>query len=488
MVMSAHSASPVFFSRFTAEFSAEPALATENGTLTYAQYAALIHATAQNLAAAGLQRGDRLALYLPNCAELAILLMAALEGGIISVPLSTRLPAGHIPNAMQQTGCTALVTAEKPRERELAGLSLLPARELVPATPSPAGHRPLREPHFEQESNCIFTSGSSGRARAVLHTFGNHYFSALGSQHNIPVQPGDRWLLSLPLYHVGGLAILYRTALHGGCVVIPPPQMQLADFLQQEKCTHVSLVATQLRRMLQKPELVPVLQRLKAILLGGSAIPEPLLSEAHGLGLRVHVSYGSSEMSSQITTTRPGADVSELLTAGFVLPHRELIIATDGEILVRGKTRFKGYLEHDDLLTPFDAQGWFATGDIGRLRGDGALQVFGRKDNMFISGGENIHPEEIEMELLQHPGVVQAVVVAVPHAEFGMRPVAFCEITTTEETSFDALRTWLGDRLPRFKIPDRFFPLPGQHGGGLKPDRRQLQELAAEKIRSNSKD
>ncbi len=467
-----------FFARFTAEFSREPALAVSEGTLTYAQYAALIHATAENLSASGLQRGDRAAFLLPNCRELVVLILAALERGIIGIPLNTRLPAGQIEAMLQQTGSRVLIAADESLGRLLPGVQVLPAGELVPKRPSPTPHPPLQEPELEQECNCIFTSGSSGSARAVVHTFGNHYFSALGSQQNIPVSPGDRWLLSLPLYHVGGLAILFRTALHGGCVVIPPVRTSLADFLQQEKCTHVSLVATQLLRLLQQPKLQPVLQKCKAILLGGSAIPASLLRQAHSLGLKVHTSYGSTEMSSQITTTRPGASLDELMTSGFLLPHRELNISSQGEILVRGRTRFKGYLQQDGLITPFDETGWFATGDIGSLRQDGALVISGRKDNMFISGGENIHPEEIERALLQHPQVMQAIVVAVPHAEFGMRPVAFCEMTGEEGTSREALRTWLGSRLPRFKIPERFFPLPSHPEAGFKPDRRRLQELA----------
>ena len=130
-------------------------------------------------------------------------------------------------------------------------------------------------------------------------------------------------------------------------------------------------------------------------------------------------------MSSQATASRPGDPPEALRTAGRPLAFRELSVAADGEILVRGRTLFRGYVEETGIRPARDASGWFHTGDLGRLDADGRLVVSGRRDTMFISGGENIHPEEIEREILRFPGVLEAIVAPVPDPEFGARPGGF---------------------------------------------------------------
>jgi O-succinylbenzoic acid--CoA ligase len=137
-----------------------------------------------------------------------------------------------------------------------------------------------------------------------------------------------------------------------------------------------------------------------------------------------------------------------------------------------------GYVEGTQLRQPFDADGWYATSDLGQIDGDGYLHVQGRKDNMFISGGENIQPEEIEAVLLQLPGIEQAMVVPVPDAEFGVRPAAFVKAQNVSE---EQIVTFLRQRLPRFKIPRAFFPWPDQLAvQGIKVSRKQMQQLALE--------
>jgi O-succinylbenzoic acid--CoA ligase len=320
----------------------------------------------------------------------------------------------------------------------------------------------------------LFTSGSSGQPKAALHTFGNHYYSASGSNHNLPVMETTRWLLVLPLYHVGGLAILFRCFLHGGTVVMPTSHRQIAEAITDFQVTHVSLVATQLQRLLDIPFRA---DQLEAILLGGSAIPPQLLQTAHAAGWPVHVSYGSTEMASQISTTPPGAGLDTLFTAGYVLPHRAIRIARDGQIWVNGPTRFQGYVEGEHLRIPFDEQGWFATGDRGRFDADFRLHVEGRFDNMFISGGENIQPEEIETALRRLHGIVEAVVVPVPDPEFGFRPVAFIQSTDGGMKPEHWMRG-LEDVLPRFKIPRVYHLWPDDIKRDMKIDRSIFQHRA----------
>lgn len=335
----------------------------------------------------------------------------------------------------------------------------------------------------DQPATIVFTSGSTGEPKAALHSFGNHIHSARLSNRNIPLGPGDRWLLSLPLFHVAGIGVVFRCLVGGAAIAIPAPGASLADAVRDTGATHISLVSTQLLRLLRSDDGVAALRPLKAILLGGSGMPEPLVREAHELGLRIHTSYGMTEMASQVTTTRPGDPIEKLLTSGARLDPDSLRIAEEGEVQVRGETLFLGYLQGNRTLRPLTLDGWFATGDLGALDADGYLRVTGRKDNMFVAGGENIQPEEVEAALCKCSGVLDAIIAPVSHPEFGVVPVAFvrCASGVPDES---ALRAALASALPRFKIPRRILAWPEDVApAGFKPDRRALA-AHAEKLLS----
>jgi O-succinylbenzoic acid--CoA ligase len=214
------------------------------------------------------------------------------------------------------------------------------------------------------------------------------------------------------------------------------------------------------------------LSGLKAVLLGGGPVSPSLVDRALSRGLPVHTSYGLTEMASQVTTTRPGASHEELLTAGRALAHREVRVSEDGEILVRGETLLAGYVEDGGASLSTDGDGWYRTGDLGELDDRGYLRVTGRRDNLFVSGGENIQPEEIEASLLRLEGVEEAVVVPVPDPEFGERPVAFVR----RGKGMGEPARELEKVLPRFKVPKTFHDWEGS--GGMKPDRVALKERA----------
>jgi O-succinylbenzoic acid--CoA ligase len=219
---------------------------------------------------------------------------------------------------------------------------------------------------------------------------------------------------------------VFRCLISGAAIALPEPDAPLGRSISELRATHVSLVSTQLLRLLREDA---ALEGLKAVLTGGGPVPEDLVDEALARGLPVHTSYGLTEMASQVTTTAPGAAPEELRTAGRVLPHREVSVSGEGEILVRGETLFAGYVQGGRPGVRPGAGGWFRTGDLGRLDGAGRLRVLGRRDNLFVSGGENVRPEEIEEALLRIPGVEEAVVVPVPDPEFGERPVAFVRLS-----------------------------------------------------------
>jgi len=180
-----------------------------------------------------------------------------------------------------------------------------------------------------------------------------------------------------------------------------------------------------------------------------------------------------------VTCTTRGTPPPERPSSGQLLHYRQLKIADDGEILVRGETLFRGYARGDDTERPFDADGWFATGDMGDLDDQGYLRVSGRRDNLFISGGENIHPEEIEQALAAAAGVERVMVVPIPDAEFGARPVAFVATTQDAPLKTETILKGLASILPRFKLPAAIYAWPEDlQQTGLKPSRVLFQERA----------
>ena len=277
----------------------------------------------------------------------------------------------------------------------------------------------------------IATSGSSGKSKQAHLSLDNLYYSAQFPHSDLIISSSDHYLLSVPLYHISGLSVLYRSILSGGTIVLPGDG-------SESKVTHISFVPTQLKRFLKTPSIYP---NLKAILLGGAPIPYDLCKEAYDRGFPIYITYGMTEMASQICTKlfHPKTGIS----FGEPLHHRELKIV-EGEIYVKGETLFQGYL---NLPSPL-IDDWFPTKDLGHI-GPNGLELIGRKDRMFISGGENIHPEEIEQALLSHPLISRATVDFRPDLEFGARPIAFIATTLKLPT----ITGFLSEILPRFKIP-----------------------------------
>jgi O-succinylbenzoic acid--CoA ligase len=440
---------------------------SSQGTITYDELDGWVSAAAFRLLE--LEPGSRVTLYLPKDERYVTLMLAVIRAGHVACPVSDRLPPKGVAQLVEKAACAAVISDD---DEFLQGAGAGPYR-LKPG--------PLLEDRqrgesadipLERPATIVFTSGSTGSPKGALHTFGNHYYNALGSNANIMLRPGDRWLHSLPLYHVGGISILFRCLLAGATIALPEQGTPIGGSIADLGATHVSMVSTQLLRLLREET---DLRGLKAVLMGGGPVSASLVDKAISRNLPIHTSYGLTEMASQVTTTPPGASPEALRTAGSVLPNREVSISEEGEILVRGTTLFAGYVEDEELDLPLDTDGWFHTGDLGELDENGYLRVLGRRDNLFISGGENIQPEKIEEVLCHLDGIDEAVVVPVPDPEFGHRAVAFVR---TEGDEPGDLAPKLREFLPGFEIPTAFHPWPESAQRGIKPDRNALRERA----------
>lgn len=424
--------------RAAEQWTARPALISPAQDMTYLQ---LLHAVRRRASALAVQPGERVALLGPTTLDWLVSCIAVIESGGIVCPLSPRWPERRVQDVLERLAVNHLLTPPYPD-----GASL-----------------PLGAPDSAQPATIVFTSGSTGDPKAVVHSLDNHLFSAMGVNEAVRLHPGSRWLLALPPCHVGGLAILFRCLTMGAAIVLPGDD--LGTTIREERVTHLSLVPTQVQRLLASPLEG---HGIAALLIGGSDVPPSLLRVARKLGLPARTSYACSEMASTICLTGP---IDQKLK---VLPHRQLMIGRHDEILVKGRPLFLGYWQDGEIEPAVDKAGWYHTGDTGSLD-DGILQVTGRLDNMFISGGENIHPEQIERCLLAQPGVSEAVVVPVTDHDFGERPFAFVHADPLEP---DKLLIALEEELPRYMLPIGFAPLPPRDT--LKANRQALRRLAEE--------
>lgn len=458
-------------------FGNSPMLRMAGKTISFIECDKQAHQIANNLCRRGIDTGDIVAIVAPNSPEIVQLLLGLLKAGIIAAPLNNRFPDERLSRTLEKLRPRLIVTGGK---ESLTGISAATIASILdhPSHGKECGTT-LEEsaktdtpPAFEKVEamerpvTIIHTSASSGEAKAAVHSFANHWYNALGSNENIPFGEGDCWLLSLPLYHIGGYSLLFRSLISGGALAIAEPDERLDHSLQNFPISHLSLVPTQLYRLLADQKSTALLRRLKAVLLGGSAAPKSLIEEALRQDIPLYLSYGSTEMGSQIATTpEPIRTIQQ--NSGQLLPYRELSVAKDGELLVKGPCLFQGYLRDGVIQPQTDREGWFHTADIGSLSEKGEVTVLGRKDNMFISGGENIHPEEIERALMMIEGVLEALVVPIPDDEYGQRPVAFIQSIEEEKPDGQAIIEAMQTMVGKLKTPthsvrvEQWVTLPG---------------------------
>ncbi len=434
--------------------------------IDYAQLDARVEKLTARLAALGLRRGERVALLLDRSAEAVCLIHALGRLGAVIVPLNTRLTPAEMRWQMEQAACRrVLATQEKKILPEALPLSELPA----PRAPKPPAEADIPP---ETDFGLLFTSGTTGRPKGAALTWENLLWSAIASAFRLGTLPADRWLLTLPLYHIGGLSILFRSALYGSAVVLPVfpedrfDQEALWERLHADRVTLVSLVPTMLYRLLQAhPAAEEWPASLRLILLGGAAAPPETLRAALEARLPVAVTYGLSEAASQVATASPALTRRKPGTAGKPLAWTEVRIADEaerslppgevGEILVRGRSVMRAYAGERQATARALRGGWLHTGDLGYLDPEGDLWVLQRRSDLILSGGENIYPAEVEAALRRHPAVADACVVGIPHPEWGEQVAAGVQLHPERRATPEELVRFLRAHLGGHKIPRR---------------------------------
>ena len=319
----------------------------------------------------------------------------------------------------------------------------------------------------------ISTSGSEGKQRAVM--LGNVQLDAAATASNkcLQLKPGDLWLNCLPLYHIGGQAILWRCARSAAGVLLQNGfnVETVANDLHRYPVTHISLVPAMLAQLLERRVAPPT--SLRVTLIGGAALAQPLYEKAVAAGWPLYPSYGMSETAAQLASFCPGDGPWHEGLVGTPMPGHEIRINPAGRIAVRGPQVMLGYLTGGGV----DPEGWLTTGDLGSTDATGRLTVTGRADDMLISGGRNVHPLEVESCLAACPGVSDVAVTGLSDAVWGDLIVALI-VGTAEQ---NALLAHARKHLPAAALPRKMVfleRLPRNANGKL--ERSVLRRIASE--------
>lgn len=409
--------------------------------------------------------GDRIAVQLANSVDHVALIHAIARLQAVLVALHPRLTPSETawqvarsrPRVVVIDGPGIAAEEDAPRTMTLAEL------EAIPPQPVKLADRvALASPQA-----IVFTSGTTGRPKGVVLTWGNQLAAASASALRIGALPDDRWLAPLPLCHVGGLAVVLRCALAGAAILLhdrfDAAAVDLA--LDDEGATVASLVPTMLARVIEARGERPAPAALRAVLLGGGPASPDLLRRARALGFPLAPTYGLTEAASQVATAFPG-DFDDERPAAPPLPlvdvrvvgddGRAVPVGAEGEVLVRGLSVMAGYWDEPEVTARALRGGWLHTGDVGSLDAAGRLSIAARRDDLIVTGGENVYPAEVERALEAHPDVLAACVVGIPDPTWGQRVAAVVELRAGSTATAPELEAHVRRSLAGFKVPRRW--------------------------------
>ena len=434
---------------------------------SYSGLDAAVDETAGRLANLGVDAGDQIATLLPRTFLGVCLLHAAQRLGVTLVPLNHRLTAEELGAQIDQLELTLVVcdidteptAVEAVEEVPIASIdepqwaAVKSFKDVAPAAIDPV------EWQREEPQLIVFTSGSTGAPKPVVLTMGNLLASAIASAFRLGVDPADRWLLTLSLYHVGGIAPIFRSTLYGTAIVVRSDfdPGQAADDLDRYDVTVVSLVPTMLKSMLDRRGTLS--DSLRVVLLGGAPADDALIQRCENYSVPVHPTYGMTETASQVATARPTDAFDRPGTVGRPLLWTDVTVLGDddepvapgesGELVVSGPTVTPGYDgESGEAFCPYGLR----TGDVGYQTEDGSLFVVNRIDDRITSGGETIDPGAIVAVLTDHEAIEAAAVVGVPDEQWGERVTALV-VPTDDDPSVEAVDGHCREHLAGFKCP-----------------------------------
>ena len=470
--------------------------------LTYAELDAGSERWAAALRALGVAAGDRVALLAGNSAEAVALFGGCLRTGAVLVPLNWRLAAPELSPVLADAAARVLVgegrfraVAEQAAVAAGCALRWLDLDDEAPRLlreGDAAGAHVRAEP--EAPTMLLYTSGSTGRPKGAVLPHRQLFYNAVATSVGWALGARDVAPVSTPFFHTGGWHVFTTPLLHVGGTVVLFNQFEPDDFLDglaAEGCTVAFSVPTQIAMLVERAGWGRPLPALRFLISGGAPCPPSLAARVRAAGVRFREGFGLTECGPNCFATSDEAALARPGSVGWPVPFLEMRLLADGgrdagpgepgELLLRGPQAFAGYWRDPERTAEVvDAGGWLHTGDLAARDADGAYRICGRRKDMYISGGENVFPGEVEAALADCAGVLEAVVVGVPDAKWGEVGCAFVVPRPGHPLGEAELTAQARLRLAGYKVPKRVVllgELPRLGSG--KPDRRALAALAA---------
>jgi acyl-CoA synthetase (AMP-forming)/AMP-acid ligase II len=425
--------------------------------LSYVELADRIRRAAGAFRALGIEKGERVAVWAPNSAEWIIAAFGLVTAGGVLVPVNTRFKAEEAADVIVRSGAKAVLV----QKGFLGADYTAPAG--VPVIDVKSDFLDRGEPFEcavsgEDIADVIYTSGTTGRPKGVMmnHLQTLRMYEEWADVNDL--REGDRYLIVNPFFHTFGYKAGCIASLIRGATILPVPVFDVdavVEIIAAERVTMLPGPPT-LYHSLLGVEDKDKLATLRAGVTGAADIPVELIRRVHDElpFASVNTGYGLTECGTA-TLSRPGDSFDDIATTvGVPCDGVEVGVAGDGEVLVRGYSVMQGYLD-DPAATAeaIDADGWLHTGDLGEFTETGRLRVVGRKKDMFIVGGFNAYPAEIEGFLLEHPAVAQAAVIGVPDDRLGQVGKAYVVLRRGSELGTDDVIAWSRPRMAGFKVP-----------------------------------
>ena len=459
---------------------------------SYAQLADAAEQFALWLQAMDLPQGARIALLAANCPQTLMLLFACARLGLVLVPLNYRLspaelsaivadadPSLLLHDDVYQTLASAISLPESCRRLSLDDFSRVPL----------AGCLQDCWPDAEQPLVIQYTSGTTGQPKGVMQSQRMIGWNAINTAVSWKLSADDCALVHTPFFHTGGLHVLTTPLLRigGRLVLLPAFDASMAvRLIDAQRVTALFAVPTMFQMMLDAPEFADArLDSLRFCVSGGAPCPVALIQSYQTRGLTFKQGYGLTEAGPNCLTLHPPLAVSKAGSVGVPNMHTEVRVVDGdgvpakvgavGELQLAGATLCSGYWRNASATAQLFDGKWLKTGDLVRVDEDGCFYIVDRKKDMYISGGENVYPAEVEAVLLQHPAVLEVAVVGVSDARWGEVGRAYLRLREGAELDERALQAFLASRLARYKWPKSLMvidePLPRTPTGKVQKNR-----------------
>jgi len=458
------------------------ALITSENEYSFEELRNKVLIAAQFLIDNGIKPSERIGILCKNNADFVVTILALWQISAVPVLINIRLIESEIKEQLSEANCkSVIIQADLINTFNLNfdRLIEIPFDDIINVTFSIR-----QEIQLKDTAVIIFTSGSVNKSKGVLLSFESSYNSAVSGNNLLRYTYSDRWLASLPFYHVGGFSIITRALLFGIPLIIPDSLSteDISSSIARYQPSFISFVSPQLNHLIDS-QIKPN-PELKNCLLGGGFSDNILIKNAIDLGWPINKVYGSTETASFVTALLTEEHLIKPHSVGRPVPPNKIIISDEtsnemepfeiGEILIQSNALMSGYLNSDETKKVFK-NGLYRSGDIGYLDEDNYLYIEGRKNYLISSGGENVNPKEVENALLEHPMIMEAAVFPLEELKWGEIVAASIVLKdSSANLTYEELKSYLQNELAGFKIPKKIFfekELPKTELGKIEKDK-----------------